>query len=63
MLQVIVAVDDEELPRLAKLYERGRKNGVSGLRMIGSEELRELEPYCRVREGLKYIQIVLFVRN
>ncbi len=44
--KVIVATDEEELPRLENLYERGRKNGVPGLEMIGPERLREIEPYA-----------------
>ena len=48
-LQVIVAVDEEELPRLKQLYERGVENGVRDLRLIGAEELKQLEPHCRVR--------------
>ena len=44
--KVIVATDEEELPRLQNLYERGQKNGVPGLEMIGPERLREIEPHC-----------------
>jgi L-2-hydroxyglutarate oxidase len=44
--KVIVAVDEEELPRLRNLYERGQKNGVEGLELIGPERLAELEPHC-----------------
>lgn len=45
--KVIVATDEEELPRLKSLYERGLKNGVPGLEIIGPERLRELEPCAR----------------
>jgi L-2-hydroxyglutarate oxidase LhgO len=44
--KVIVATDEEELPRLQNLYERGQKNGVPGLEMIGPERLKEIEPHC-----------------
>jgi len=44
--KVIVATDEEELPRLQNLYERGLKNKVPGLEMIGPERLREIEPHC-----------------
>ena len=44
--KVIVATDESELPRLDTLHERGTANGVPGLRMIGPEELREIEPYA-----------------
>ena len=43
-----MAVSDEEMPRLKALYERGMQNGVKDLRMVGPEELREIEPYCQV---------------
>src|SRR5690349_17917036 len=38
--KVIVALNDEELPRLDELYRRGTANGVQGLEMIGPERLR-----------------------
>jgi L-2-hydroxyglutarate oxidase LhgO len=44
--KVIVAAETGELPRLEELHRRGTANGVSGLRLIGPEELRELEPHC-----------------
>jgi L-2-hydroxyglutarate oxidase LhgO len=34
------------MPRLQDLLERGRANGVAGLRMLGPEELREFEPHA-----------------
>lgn len=44
--KVIVATEAAELPRLHKLYERGLANGVANLSLIGSEQLRELEPHA-----------------
>ncbi|MFV0445947.1 MAG: L-2-hydroxyglutarate oxidase [Planctomycetaceae bacterium] len=44
--KVIVAVDEPEIPRLHKIFERGQANGVR-CEMIGPERLRELEPHCR----------------
>jgi L-2-hydroxyglutarate oxidase LhgO len=44
--KVIVATTPEEVKRLEALHERGRQNGVPGLRRIGPEELRDLEPYA-----------------
>src|SRR3954453_5597207 len=43
--KVIVATLEEELPRLEELRQRGEANGLTGLRLIGPEELREIEPY------------------
>ena len=42
--KVIVALHRDELPALDELERRGRANGVPGLRRVGREELRELEP-------------------
>ncbi len=42
--KVIVATVEEELPRLEELRKRGEANGLAGLRLIGPEELREIEP-------------------
>jgi (S)-2-hydroxyglutarate dehydrogenase len=44
--KVIVATEPDELGRLENLYERGQKNGVPGLEMIGPERLKEIEPHC-----------------
>lgn len=44
--KLIVATDDSELDRLADLEARGIANGVPGLRMVGQEELREIEPHA-----------------
>ncbi|MXY45727.1 MAG: L-2-hydroxyglutarate oxidase [Chloroflexi bacterium] len=44
--KVIVAITDEEVPRLQDLFERGTANGAEGLEMIGPERLAELEPYA-----------------
>lgn len=50
--KVIVALNESELPRLEALYQRGVKNGVQGLELVGPERLRELEPYAA---GIKAI--------
>ncbi len=44
--KVIVATCEEALSRLDDLFERGVANGVPGLRKIGPEALREIEPYA-----------------
>ncbi|HEX8509776.1 MAG TPA: L-2-hydroxyglutarate oxidase [Propionibacteriaceae bacterium] len=44
--KLIVALSNDELGRLDDLAERGRANGVKGLRMVGPEEMREIEPYA-----------------
>lgn len=43
--KLIVALQEEELPRLEDLYQRGVVNQVPDLRLIEKEEIREIEPY------------------
>ncbi|MGA2261756.1 MAG: L-2-hydroxyglutarate oxidase [Acidobacteriota bacterium] len=50
--KIIVAVTEQELPRLQELYERGTANGVPGLEIIGPERARELEPHARAVRAL-----------
>ena len=45
--KLIVAVRQEELPRLDDLEARARANGVTGLRRIDADEINEIEPECR----------------
>jgi L-2-hydroxyglutarate oxidase len=50
--KVIVATHAEELPRLEELRKRGEANGLTGVRLIGPEELREIEPYASGLQAL-----------
>jgi L-2-hydroxyglutarate oxidase len=43
--KLVVAASQEELPRLNDLFDRGQKNGLEGLRKMGPEEMREIEPH------------------
>jgi L-2-hydroxyglutarate oxidase len=43
--KVIVAVGEDEVPRLMKIFERGQANGVR-CEWIGRERLKELEPHA-----------------
>jgi L-2-hydroxyglutarate oxidase LhgO len=45
--KVVVALDEAERARLGDIEERAMANGVPGVRTIGPEELRELEPHVR----------------
>jgi L-2-hydroxyglutarate oxidase len=44
--KVVVATREDEVPRLHALYDRGRQNGLRGLRLLKPEELREIEPHA-----------------
>jgi L-2-hydroxyglutarate oxidase LhgO len=52
--KVIVATRENELAGLEELRRRGEANGLSGLRLIGPEELREIEPHA---SGLKALAV------
>jgi (S)-2-hydroxyglutarate dehydrogenase len=43
--KLVLAADAGELPRLNDLFDRGRQNGLEGLRRLGPEEMREIEPH------------------
>jgi L-2-hydroxyglutarate oxidase len=45
--KLVVAVDQAELPRLENLLERGRQNGLEGLRRLTPAEAAEIEPHVR----------------
>ncbi|HET9209517.1 MAG TPA: L-2-hydroxyglutarate oxidase [Thermoanaerobaculia bacterium] len=44
--KLIVATSPEELPRLDELQRRGEANGLRGVRRLGPEEIREVEPHA-----------------
>ena len=50
--KLIVATDDSEIGRLNNLYERGKQNGVTGLKLIDTEKINEIEPYVDAIKGL-----------
>ena len=52
--KVIVATNQEEIPRLETLFERGHVNGLTGLRLLNGDQLREIEPHCG---GLRAIHV------
>lgn len=50
--KLIAATSDNEIPRLQSLFERGQTNGIAGLKLLGAEQIRELEPRCGGIRGL-----------
>ena len=44
--KVVVATTEGQLPALEELERRGRANGLRGVRRIGPDELREIEPHA-----------------
>jgi len=52
--KLIVAADTEEAGRLEDLRERGEANGIAGLRLLGPEAMREIEPHAG---GVRALQV------
>lgn len=50
--KIIVATEDFELPRLEQLYERGVQNGLTGMKKLRAEELKEYEPHVAGLAGI-----------
>ena len=50
--KLVIAVDDSEIAALDRIQERAERNQVSGLRRIGAEGIRELEPHAVGVAGL-----------
>ncbi len=50
--KIIVATEENELPMLKKLFERGQENGLQNLKMLTAGELKEYEPYAKGLEGI-----------
>jgi L-2-hydroxyglutarate oxidase len=50
--KVIAAVDESELPFMEKILDNGIKNGLTGVKKITAEEIKEIEPYVESIGGL-----------
>lgn len=50
--KIVVATREEELPQLEELHRRGTANGLSGMRWLAAEEIREYEPHAAGIRGL-----------
>lgn len=50
--KIVVAVSEDEIPRLRELMDRGQKNGLRGLRWLSPSEMREIEPNAAGRAAL-----------
>ena len=44
--KLVVATDNTEIAGLRKLEERGRQNGLKGIRWLSPVEIRQIEPHC-----------------
>ncbi len=52
--KLIVATKNEELPRLENLWERGQQNGLTEMKKISGDQIKEYEPYAK---GLAAIHV------
>lgn len=52
--KVIVATDESEISKLLEIFARGVENKIEGIKLIGREELNEIEPYVA---GIKAIHV------
>lgn len=52
--KIIVATNDEEIPLLENIYQRGIENGLKNLTYLSREEFKQIEPHC---EGVKAIKV------
>lgn len=50
--KIVVATSKEEIPALNMLEERGRANGLTGIKRITEAEIKEHEPYASGIDGL-----------
>ncbi len=44
--KIVVATDEAELSRLENLWQRGNANGLTGLRKLTPEQIKEIEPHA-----------------
>jgi len=50
--KLTVAIKEEEMEELEKLMKQGEANGVEGLKFLGKEEVKRLEPNVEVEKAL-----------
>ena len=51
--KLVVAIDDSQLPALDELERRGAANGLTGMRRVTAEQIREREPHVQAVAGLE----------
>jgi L-2-hydroxyglutarate oxidase len=44
--KIVMASEESQLPRLDTLWERGTANGLSGLRRLNPQQIKEIEPHA-----------------
>lgn len=54
--KIVVATKPEQIPQLNMLFERGRQNGLEGLKKLSGPEMRAIEPHVAGVEGIRVPQ-------
>lgn len=54
--KIIVATSEKEIPYMKNLYDRGIKNGLTGLKLLERDEVREIEPHVECKGAIKVPQ-------
>jgi L-2-hydroxyglutarate oxidase len=54
--KIVVATQEDEVPRLHALLERGTANGLKGLQLLGPDQIREIEPHAAGLAGIRVPQ-------
>ncbi|MCX6171121.1 MAG: L-2-hydroxyglutarate oxidase [Ignavibacteriales bacterium] len=50
--KVIVATSENEIPSMENIFKRGEQNGLTGLKKLNKNELREIEPHTEGVAGI-----------
>lgn len=50
--KVIVATEESELAHMQKVFNHGQQNGVEGIELIHTDQIKEIEPYCSGIAGI-----------
>lgn len=50
--KIIVAISEDEIPYLDEIFRRGNTNGLTGIRKISREEIKEIEPHVNGVAGI-----------
>jgi L-2-hydroxyglutarate oxidase LhgO len=51
--KIVVATDESELPHMQKVYNNGIANGVEGVELITTAQIKEIEPHCTGIAGIR----------
>nr|WP_298996089.1 L-2-hydroxyglutarate oxidase [uncultured Allomuricauda sp.] len=50
--KIVVATSKDEVPTLMKIYERGKENGLTGLKLLNEDQIKEKEPHVQGEKAI-----------